>query len=347
MGKKSNNNLNRLIKEFEEYLLIAGRSKNTIDAYTRTIKQTLSSRNLDTLSQHDLNKIALKLIKHYQVNANRMRYAAINLFCKKILHRNDLYLKILKPKRRNRDVLTYEQVKGLLKVAKGKRKVVNAFIQVLFRCALRKGELCNLNVEDVNFQTMEIYLRDTKTGDGVVVLDKVSAEAIKDYLEHERIPINKGEKALFLSKRGKRIGERFVRDNLKQCAVEAGITRRVYPHMLRASSITHMLNVGTNPLTVQTQARYNSFKQTMTYNRPTQQQMREAIEKAFNDKNETTEEKPNKNLNTKHEMTPDDIQLILLEKYASGEITLEKYDKLMEVMRPKQLKPVTELAGYI
>jgi hypothetical protein len=30
-----------------------------------------------------------------------------------------------------------------------------------------------------------------------------------------------------------------------------------------------------------------------------------------------------------------------------GEILLEKYDKLIEVMRPKQLKPVTELAGYI
>jgi hypothetical protein len=30
-----------------------------------------------------------------------------------------------------------------------------------------------------------------------------------------------------------------------------------------------------------------------------------------------------------------------------GEILLEKYDKPIEVMRPKQLKPVTELAGYI
>lgn len=107
-----------------------------------------------------------------------------------------------------------------------------------------------------------------------------------------------------------------------------------------------MLNVGTNPLTVQTQARHNSFKQTMTYNRPTQQQMRKTIEKAFNDKNEINEEKPYTNLDKKHEMTQDEIQLILLEKYASGEITLEKYDKLMEVIRPKQLKPSSEFPGY-
>lgn len=78
---------------------------------------------------------------------------------------------------------------------------------------------------------MEIYLPDTKTGDGIVILHTIAAEAIKDYIENERTPSNKGEKALFLSKRGERISERFVRDNLKQCAVEAGITRRVYPHI--------------------------------------------------------------------------------------------------------------------
>jgi hypothetical protein len=33
-------------------------------------------------------------------------------------------------------------------------------------------------------------------------------------------------------------------------------------------------------------------------------------------------------------MNEDQIKLILLKKYVEGEITLEKYDKLMEVMQP-------------
>jgi hypothetical protein len=45
-------------------------------------------------------------------------------------------------------------------------------------------------------------------------------------------------------------------------------------------------------------------------------------------------------------MNEDQIKLILLKKYVEGEITLEKYDKLMEVMQPKQLKPRTEFTGY-
>jgi hypothetical protein len=51
--------------------------------------------------------------------------------------------------------------------------------------------------------------------------------------------------------------------------------------MLRASSITHLLNIGINPITVQTHARHNAIRTTMLYNRPTQQQMKYDIERAF------------------------------------------------------------------
>jgi len=86
---------------------------------------------------------------------------------------------------------------------------------------------------------------------------------------------------LFLNKYGSRIGEHFVRGHLKECAVEGGISRRVYPHLLRASCITHLLNKGVNPLTVQRHARHRDFRTTMIYNRPTMQQMKADIERVF------------------------------------------------------------------
>ena len=51
--------------------------------------------------------------------------------------------------------------------------------------------------------------------------------------------------------------------------------------MLRASCITHLLNKGVNPLTVQQHARHKDFRTTMIYNRPTQQQMKAYIERVF------------------------------------------------------------------
>lgn len=53
------------------------------------------------------------------------------------------------------------------------------------------------------------------------------------------------------SKYKKRIGEHYVRNHLKECTIKASIHKRVYPHMLRASSITFMLNKQINPKTVQ------------------------------------------------------------------------------------------------
>jgi site-specific recombinase XerD len=178
---------------------------------------------------------------------------------------------------------------------------------------------------------MEIYLRDTKTGDRIVKLQSIAAKAIKEYLLYERQPFQQGERAVFLNKYRKRIGKRFLRENLKHCAVEAGITKRVSPHMLRASSITHLLNNGVNPLTVQTFARHRSFRTTMIYNRPTQQQMKDDIERIFVKK---------VNLEDR------DREKAVFDKYAKGEITKDELQTLLDVVKPKQLKPEGEFSGY-
>ena len=102
--------------------------------------------------------------------------------------------------------------------------------------------------------------------------------------------------------------------------------------MLRASSITHLLNKGINPLTVQQHARHKNFKTSMIYNTPTQQQMKHDIERAF---------VPKTDLNNK-----DKVKLIV-DKYLSGELTTHEMNQLLEVIRPKELNHKSELTGYI
>jgi site-specific recombinase XerD len=231
-----------------------------------------------------LDDIRFDLAEHYQHNGNRMRFAAINLFCKEVLkkERKDLYLKIPRSRIKNKDVLTNDQVEKLLAIAQTKRKSIYAVILTLYQCGLRKMEACNLNVKDVNFETMEILLRNTKTGDGVVSMTTSLAAILRDYINTGRTRAQPDEQALFLTRSGKRIGEHFVRNHLKKCAKEARINARVYPHVLRASCITHLLNQGVNPFTVQRHARHKDFRTTMIYNRPTQQQMKADIERVFN-----------------------------------------------------------------
>jgi len=294
-------NFERVLKEFHRYLKEHGYSNNTIEAYCETIEKTLSKKNMELLSQQDLNDIRLKLVEKYQHNGNRLRFAALNLFCKKVLKRNDLYLSIPKSRIKNKDVLTNQQIEDILLVANTKSKRIYALIQTLYDCALRKNEICNLNIEDVNFNTLELSLKNTKTGDEIVSMTTRVCEALQLYIKDERRTDNDYEKALFLNKYGRRIGEHFVRNHFKACAKEAGISTRVYPHMLRASCITHLLNKGINPLTVQRHARHRDFRTTMIYNRPTQQQMKDDIERVFS--SESTKDMKPKELKLDHELT--------------------------------------------
>lgn len=325
-------NFAHAINEFRRYLKQNDYSKNTQESYIKGINNILKDKDLDNLNQRDLDDISIELKdKNLGPNTIRVRHAAINLFCKEILKREDLYLKIPRSKRTNKDVLTNEQTERILEIAKTKNKLIYAVLLILNDCALRKSEVCNLNLDDVRFEAMELYLRDTKTGNNIVTMNTRVADAIKIYILYERQPPDDNEQALFLSKRHKRIGEHFVRNHVKTCAAEAGINTRVYPQILRASCITHLFNEGINPQTIQQHARHANISETLKYNRPTQQQMKTDIERVFVKK---------KHLDNENRIRAS------VDKYHKGEITKTELLVLLDVLRPKQLKPEGEFRGY-
>ncbi|MBU0497851.1 MAG: tyrosine-type recombinase/integrase [Candidatus Thermoplasmatota archaeon] len=325
-------NFDHIVNDYRRYLWQNNYSKNTLKSYTGTIKKLFKNQDLEKISQKDLDKIAVGLRDKYALGSNRMRYAAINLFCKEILKRKELYLKIPKSRSKNKDILTHEEIEKILRIAQKESKIVQAVIQTLYHCALRRSELCNLNLEDINFDTMEISIRDAKTGDRIVSMTTKVVSALQEYIMYERRPKQTDEKALFVNKFGKRIGEHFIRNHLKDCASEAQISRNVYPHILRASCITHLLNKGINPLTVQNHAGHRDFRTTMMYNRPTQQQMKSQIEKAFV---------------IKSNMTNEERAKAVFDKYLRGEISINEMNKMLEVMRPKELNSNSDFTGYV
>ena len=113
---------------------------------------------LKNVTQDNLDDIAINLNKNYELGGNRMRFAALNLFCKKILKRPDLYLKIPVSRKKNKDILTHQQVDKLLQIVKTKRYDVYVVFLTIYHCALRRSEVCNLNIEDVNFERKDIFI---------------------------------------------------------------------------------------------------------------------------------------------------------------------------------------------
>jgi integrase/recombinase XerD len=337
--------INYIIDEFERYLRVTTNksgnhySESTIESYIIAVKKAFDGKDLDTITKRDLEDIQLGFIKKYKLGGNRMRYAAINLFCQAILNKGkyELYIKIPKSKPENIDVLTDEQIQSIFDVAKQKSKAILAMLLTLYDCALRRSELCHLDLEDVKFQTKELFLRKTKTGNGIVFMPSRTAEAIEDYILHERKPLYENERALFVNKNGIRIGEHFVRYMVKKIAIEAGITSRVYPHIFRASNITHLMNHKVNLLAVQKHARHSDFRTTMVYNRPTQQQMRDEIEKAL-----LTNTSSPQNLTpiTLNHIDDTQRQKALVDKFIQGELSRDDLNLYLNVIGSPYTKTI-------
>jgi integrase len=325
-------NFDYAIEEFRRYLKQNYDSKNTHECYIKGVKYTLKDKNLDTLTQRDLDDISIALKdQNLKPNTIRVRHASINLFCKEILKRTDLHLKVPWQKRTNKEFLTNEKTERILETAKTKSKIDYAVLLILNDDALRKCEVCHLNLDDVKYETLELYIRDSKTGNNIVTMTTRVADAIKDYILYERQPIDKNEQALFISKRGKRIGEHFVRNHVKACAAEAGINTQVCVRLFRTSCITHLFNERINPENIRKHARHAHIRQTLEYDRPTQQDLKVDIERVFVRK---------ENLDDKDRIRAS------VDKYFKGEITKDELQTLLDVAKPKQLKPEGEFSGY-
>jgi len=74
-----------------------------------------------------------------------------------------------------------------------------------------------------------------------VPVGSVAAGALDKWLTERTALVKPGETALFVGRRGQRLGPRAVQKRVAQWAVRQGLSMHVYPHLFRHSFATHLL----------------------------------------------------------------------------------------------------------
>jgi len=146
-----------------------------------------------------------------------------------------------------------------------------AILETLYSTALRRAELCTLDLYDLDVAGEIVRVRQGKgRKDRYVPVGAHALEALRRYINHARpeLVATPKEPALFVaSNSGRRLGRAGLGLVVRKHADAAGLGKRVTPHVLRHTCATHLLQGGADLRHVQAILGHASIATTQVYTR--------------------------------------------------------------------------------
>lgn len=134
-------------------------------------------------------------------------------------------------------------------------------LSLLYSAGLRRGEVLNLKMADIDSKRMVInVLKGKGLKDRNSLLSQNVLVDLRKYFEEY-----KPQKYLFEGSRGKQYSPTSVGKIVTEAAHKAGIKKKVTPHMLRHSFATHLLENGTDLRYIQVLLGHSSTSTTEIY----------------------------------------------------------------------------------
>jgi len=142
-----------------------------------------------------------------------------------------------------------------------------AIIRLLFSTGIRNNEACNLNDEDIYPEENRIKIRQGKRGnDEYQPLTKPETwKELKRYLRARKTFKHNISGSLFIGKSGERIKPRTMQRFIKEYGKQAGITKKVYPHIFRHTFATEYLRTTRDLKLTQVALRHKNINSTIIY----------------------------------------------------------------------------------
>ncbi|GAA1332604.1 tyrosine recombinase XerC [Actinocatenispora thailandica] len=156
-----------------------------------------------------------------------------------------------------------------------------ALLELLYATAVRVGELCGLDLGDVDEERRLVRVTGKGDKQRSVPYGVPAEQAIRAYLRDGRpaLVARPSGSALLLGVRGGRLNPRTVRRIVAARAAEAGVPV-VAPHALRHSAATHLLDGGADLRSVQELLGHASLASTQLYTHVSVERLRRAYRQA-------------------------------------------------------------------
>ena len=257
----------KIIRKYAACLYVDGRSRKTIEQYTYRIKDFYKRMqiNLKEVGIYDV-RMYLGIMKEKGASGSyldgmRSYIAAFYkwMLLEGMIDRNPCdTLRPIKFSSAEEDPFTDVELEKIRESCKNFRE--RAMIEFLISTGVRVSELCDMNVEDINFDTKAVRVLHGK-GDKEreTYINPVARYHMERYLAERKDNSN----ALFVSKRG-RLNPGGVRFILKELEERSGV-KNIHPHRFRHTFATMLSKAGMPIQHVQQLLGHAKLDTTMVY----------------------------------------------------------------------------------
>ncbi|MEE8450095.1 MAG: site-specific tyrosine recombinase XerD [Thermodesulfobacteriota bacterium] len=256
---------------------------NTLESYSRDLRQFFTF--LAGFRVEDVKDISPKTVRLFifslsdrglaQASCRRIRSTLVGFFRflqeQGRLEKNPA--KELPPARIARrlpGILSFEEVDKLLSspdigTPLGLRD--KAMLEVLYATGMRASEIISLQPSQVNRDAGYLTARGKGSKERLIPLTPAACQALNDYLSSARWQLVKGRPSryLFINRLGGRLSRVSFWRMVRRYGLLAGIAKRVYPHILRHSFASHLLEGGADLRSVQSFLGHADISTTQIY----------------------------------------------------------------------------------
>jgi integrase/recombinase XerC/integrase/recombinase XerD len=153
-----------------------------------------------------------------------------------------------------------------------------AMLELAYSCGLRCEEIVNLDLGALDYESEQVRVLGKGGRERLLPVGEPARRALERYEARGRhvLATDPAERALFLSKNGRRLSNSDVTRRLGLWVREAALAGGVSPHSLRHSFATHLLEGGADLRTIQELLGHSSISTTQIYTRMDASRLREA-----------------------------------------------------------------------
>jgi site-specific recombinase XerD len=257
-------------KRLRRSIELAGKSQSTLTNYARCLSHMGLHLQCDLLQLDDeliLDYLHMLKSKRKTPSDSFFKHTVYGLrYLYRIFDRTEsrVILPSIERQKALPVVLSQQEVRLLLKTPKLLKH--RLMIALLYGCGLRNFELCNLKIVHLDLEREQLHIQQGKgRKDRYVPLCKLLIRGVKTYLQAEKPveylfngQVDQEGSPTSLSTRG-------VQWVMRQARQHSGIKKQITAHTLRHSYATHLLEMGTDIITLKDLLGHEDVQTTLLY----------------------------------------------------------------------------------